>query len=237
MWGSAVAAVVVVVAAALHGRRGPQKNSEDDHPDLTSDEIVAIFGELHRRVFQSMQRIMPQIKAMQAQIPNPEHLKMIIVGEFEKNLLQYQEEVFKQHNADEEDVKHSTWYYIDHKNDSVKEAVQSLQELYGRFGGEVEAEVPEEIDVHTMCQVLEEYFDVTMAIQARVLKETGGQMTEMVQMQLQTMVQSETDAVLKKYGLNTVTFQAGCTKFKSDPVFQKKAIQMSEQSTAMSGGP
>mmetsp|Transcript_29791 Transcript_29791/g.79555 ORF Transcript_29791/g.79555 Transcript_29791/m.79555 type:complete len:272 (+) Transcript_29791:74-889(+) len=234
--------IVAVAGAALVVSGMLKKEEKVDSCDMTQEEVVTIFKKIKGTLQGKMSSIMKNIEMLKQQVPDPAQLQMIILMEFEKQLTAIQEAVFEEFKCDEEDLETATNYYLARGDEEVKASVEALRELYAMFGGKVDTEVPAELTVEKMCDILEMYMDTITKANQEIqnivthMQMSGQQMTPEMEEPLKKMVETETNKVFSKFGINTMIFQAACEKYNKHPKFIAKANEMDQKRKMAAAG-
>lgn len=228
----AVAAVTAVAGAAVLAAawRGDEDDGDiDELPVVGSAEVVAIFKKLVEVMNLTMRQAVARINQQgNGQIPQA-MLQQYLLEQFEATLKEVQGQIFKQQGHSEEDVEEAVSYYEQQGDAAVVKAVNELRLLYMNFGGAIDLDLPEDLDINKMCQVFEEYMAAVVEAQQafttylQQLKAKGAQVTSV---QLQEIRQSKIDAhggaVLAKFNLNFLMFQIAIEKYNNHPQFLAK---------------
>ena len=160
----------------------------------------------------------------------------IVVQNFNNILLAVQENLFKDLGVEEADVDYATHYYMRQEDKEVLNIVQDFRQLYSNFGGEVELDLPADLDEKKMIAAFEDYVAAREQAQEAIMKQlnqiksNGGQMNELQQQQIGLQLQQAAAALiagaLKKHDLTELVFQAAMKKFIAEsPAFKAKVDQ------------
>ena len=155
----------------------------------------------------------------------------VVVQNFNNILLAVQENLFKDLGVEEADVDYATHYYMRQEDKEVLNIVQDFRQLYSNFGGEVELDLPADLDEKKMIAAFEDYVAAREQAQEAIMKElnqiksNGGQMNELQQqqigLQLQQAAATLITGALKKHDLTELVFQAAMKKFIAEsPAFK-----------------
>jgi len=229
--GLAIIATAAAAAAGIYALRRHvgaddcDDDVDDELPSITVETVVEIFSELTSKMNESVTRMMRSIQEHKSQghvIPEA-YLQQVLVQQFETTLAEAQEELFKLHSVDEEDLEEAVTYYEAADQKDVVESVQRFRQLYISIGGSIEVDLPEDLDVDNMCELLEEYMEAFISAQEEVAKLAKGQIiadAHTLQQMNQRTVQEKTSEVLERYGLTQLVFQSAIKKFSEDDKFQ-----------------
>merc|ERR1719498_2401915 len=83
-----------------------------------------------------------------------QYLQQVLVQNFDSTLAELQEEVFAKHAVDEDDLQEAVEAYQRAERKDVCAAVEKLQQLYVQIGGQIDVDLPDDLDVDQMCLVL-----------------------------------------------------------------------------------
>jgi len=236
------AGVAASLAAAYLYRRSSVSSSssssqsdatlvEEELPCVPPEKVVAIFAKLCGLMNQHLTSLMRRINANGQNVPQ-QILAQYLVEHFEQQLTELQGHVFAEFGVTEEDLEEAVEYYEDDaRSPEVVEATNQLRQLYVNVGGRVDLDLPETLNVETMCAVFEDYMAAVVSAQQAFTEhlhhiKAKGNMTSVSTSELQearqAKIQEKVAVVLKKHGLNSLVFQAALEKFNDHPVFQAK---------------
>ena len=267
MFGSLLVAAAAASAALYSSSNSASKSAEiaeidEEETYITPEEVVKIFDNL----FMSMQGVLAQltqaVQRMQMsgqQIPEPQ-LRMMLISEFERNLLAKQAQLLEEYDMDEDCLKEATFEFLANpeKFPKVKTSVERFQRLWegisgesvvGKIPGGGAGETKEDFEILSATKTIEAaeiYFDaLTNAMsdlvdgfkaQGKDLKQTSN--AQQLHMQFAGVANEKGEEALKSIGVTLAQFQKSIESNASDPnVGQSLAmLQMKQQRAIMSMG-
>lgn len=143
-----------------------------------------------------------------------------------------QEALLQEFDVDEIDVDASTQYFLKTEDEEVVEAVTKFRKLYADFGGNVELELPSDLDENKMCAALEDYSAARDEAHSAVMSEvqsSSGMLTEVQQNRLKKLEDDLLDSALKKHGLTQAVWQTAVQVFLGTSQKFKSKFEEDEQ--------